>query len=186
MTWRHMVLATGLALLSTPVAADGASIRDFAGDWHGVEVHASDPKISVAPGDLDLKLNPEDDGFHLDWTTFERASDGQLQRQKAEASFAPTDRPDVFAFRPGSRSLFSRLFADPAIANPLKGDTLLWARLDAATLTVYSLAIDDHGGFDLNRYARTLTDHGMTVRYTHRIENDVILTIEGRLEKAGG
>ena len=48
------------------------------------------------------------------------------------------------------------------------------------------LAIDRHGGFDLDRYARTLTDEGMTVRYTRRIENDLILTIEGRLEAAGG
>ena len=87
---------------------------------------------------------------------------------------------------PAMTSLFSSLFADPATGNPLEGETLLWARLAGSTLTVYSLAIDAQGGFDLDRYARTLTDEGMAVRYTRRIENDVILTVEGRLEPAGG
>jgi hypothetical protein len=185
MRGRRVLLAAGLALVSTAVAADAASIQDFAGAWQGVELHASDSRIEATPDDLDLKLSPEDDGFRLEWTTFARTSDGHLQRRQVDARFAPTDRPGVFAFRPDHGSFFSRLFADPATANPLKGETLLWARLDGATLTVYSLAIDNRGGFDLNRYARTLTDGGMTVRYTHRIENDVILSVEGRVEKAG-
>ena len=87
---------------------------------------------------------------------------------------------------PADASLLSRLFADPATGNPLEGETLLWARLGGPTLIVYSLAIGSDGGFDLDRYARTLTDDGMTVRYTRRIENDLLLTVEGRLEAAGG
>jgi hypothetical protein len=186
MTWRPVLLATSLALVSAPVAAADARIADFAGEWHGVELHASDPSVVATPRDLDVQLSTDDGGFRLEWVTFERGPDGHLQREKLEARFAPTDRPGVFAFRPGESSLFSRLFGDPATANPLKGETLLWARLDGATLTVYSLAIDHHGGFDLDRYARTLTDHQMTIRYTHRVENDLMLTIEGRLEKPGG
>ena len=118
--------------------------------------------------------------------TVARENGGELRREKAEASFTPTDRPGVYAFDAGDESLFSSLFADPATGNPLEGETLLWARLAGPTLTVYSLAIDAQGGFDLDRYARTLTDEGMAVRYTRRIENDVILTLEGRLEPAGG
>jgi hypothetical protein len=186
MAWRHVLLATGLVLVSTIAAADDRSIRDFEGEWHGVEVRTNDQNLKATPQDLDFRLSPEGDGFHMEWITFERTADGGLERQKADASFAPTDRPGVFAFRPGKTSLFSRLFGDPATANPLEGKTLLWARLDGATLTVYSLAIDDHGGFDLNRCARTLADRQMTVQYTRRSANDVILTLEGRLEKAGG
>jgi hypothetical protein len=186
MTWRHIVLATGLALASTTVAAEDARIDAFKGDWHGTEVSASDQTVTLAPVDLDIRLQVQGSGFHMAWTGFERQADGRLARQAVDASFTPTNRPGVFAFDPGKPSLLSRLFADPATANPLKGETLLWARLEGPTLTVYSLAIDDHGGFDLDRYARTLTDHGMTVRYTHRVENDRILTVEGRLERAGG
>jgi hypothetical protein len=51
--------------------------------------------------------------------------------------------------RPGTGSLLSSLFADPAVGNPLEGDTLLWARLQDDALHVYSLAIDPGGGFAL-------------------------------------
>jgi hypothetical protein len=186
MTWRHILLAASLGLVSPAVAGGELSIRDFAGDWRGVEVTNSDQAIAATPKDLDLQLSPEGDGFRLNWIRLARAAGGGLERQKAEASFAPTDRPGVFAFRPGPTSLLGRLFGDPATANPLEGKTLLWARLDGATLTVYSLAIDERGGFDLNRAARTLADGKMTLQYTRRSENDVILTVEGRLEKAGG
>ena len=188
MTWRLILVATSLALASASAAADDAGINDFSGDWRGVELRVSgeDGKAAPTAEDLNVRLRREDVGFQMSWIGFERKGGEGLKRQKFEASFTPTDRPGVFAFNPGKPSLLSRLFADPATGNPLKGETLLWARLQGATLTVYSLAIDGHGGFDLDRYARTLTGNGMTVSYTHRIENDVILTIEGRLEKAGG
>ena len=188
MKWRLILVATSLALASVSAAADDTRIDDFYGNWQGVDLHATGTDGSVAPtaADLNVRLRREDAGFQMSWIAFERQGGAGLKRQKFDASFTPTNRPGVFAFNPGKPSLLSRLFADPATGNPLKGETLLWARLEGATLTVYSLAIDDHGGFDLDRYARTLTDDGMTVRYTHRIENDRILTIEGRLEKAGG
>jgi hypothetical protein len=67
----------------------------------------------------------------------------------------------------------------------LEGETLLWARLEETALVVYSLSIDPDGGFDLNRYARTLSDGGMVVNYQRRIEGREPVSIEGRLERAG-
>ncbi len=188
MKWRLILVATSLALASASAAANDTRIDDFYGNWQGVELQVTGADGVMAPTakDLNVELRRADAGFEMSWIAFEREAGGVLKRHKFEASFTPTDRPGVFAFNPGKPSLLSRLFADPATGNPLKGETLLWARLEGGTLTVYSLAIDHHGGFDLDRYARTLTDGGMTVRYTHRIENDLMLTIEGRLEKAGG
>jgi hypothetical protein len=188
MRWRHVTVAVGLLLASASGAAADATIQDFSGAWQGVELRSNgdDKGLKFMPEDLDVQIRSDGDGFHMSWTGFSRQDGGELTRQKTEARFTPTDRPGVYAFDPGGASLLSRLFADPATGNPLKGETLLWARLVGPTLTVYSLAIDRHGGFDLDRYARTLTDEGMTVRYTRRIENDLILTIEGRLEAAGG
>lgn len=188
MRWRHVTVAVGLLLASAGGAAAEATIQDFSGSWRGVELRTSgdDKGLQFTPEDLDVQIRRDGDGFHMTWTGFSRQDGGELTRQKTEASFTPTDRPGVYAFEPGAPSLLSRLFADPATGNPLKGETLLWARLVGPTLTVYSLAVGSDGGFDLDRYARTLTDEGMTVRYTRRIENDLILTIEGRLEAAGG
>jgi hypothetical protein len=102
-----------------------------------------------------------------------------------DATFAPTDVPGVFAFAPSSGSLLSSLFADPAVGNPLEGDTLLWARLQDDTLHVYSLAIDPSGGYALEHSTGQLTGDGMVTRYELRSENDRIVAVKGRLERAG-
>ena len=74
---------------------------------------------------------------------------------------------------------------DP-VGNPLTGDTLLWARLQDAKLHVYSLAIDDDGGFALDHSTGELIEGGLVTRYVLRLENDRIVTVEGRLERTGG
>lgn len=187
MTWRYALLAVILILGSTDGLADDASIKPFLGSWRGTEARTSGHEdLALQPQDLNVRISPERDGFRVGWVGFTRGEDGGLTREKVEAAFSPTDRPGVFALRPGGKSLLGRLFADPANGHPLKGETLLWARLEGATLTVYSLSVDSRGGFDLDRYARTLSEGGMTIRYTHRVENDEVLTIEGRLEAAGG
>jgi hypothetical protein len=169
------------------LAAD-AKIEQFSGNWRGAALQTSGDVGSAVftPGDLDLRIRPEGDGFRINWVAFSRDAGGGLKREKAEAKFVPTDRPGVFAYSRGGSSLLGRLFADPATGNPLKGETLLWARLQGETLTVYSLAINSVGGFQVDRCARTLTDHDMMVHCTQRIENDRILIVEGRVEAAGG
>jgi hypothetical protein len=186
MKWRQALLVLVLVLGATSSLADDALIKPFSGGWRGTEITTSGGDgLALKPQDLDIRIHPDDNGFHINWVGFGRGEDGGLKREKVEATFAPTKRPGVFAFAPGGKSLLSRLFADPATGNPLNGETLLWARLEGKTLTVYSLAINPRGGFDLDRYARTLTENGMTIRYTRRVENDQILTIEGRLTAAG-
>ena len=184
MKWRHVAVVIALALPSGSAVADEATIQDFSGIWRGVEVSTSgdDAGLALTPEDLNVEVRTDGAGFVMSWTGFSRADDGKLVRQHSEASFMPTDRPGVYAFDAGASSLFSRLFADPATGNPLNGETLLWARLAGPTLTVYSLAIDDRGGFALDRYGRSLTDRGMSAHYTLRTENDLVLAVDGRLE----
>jgi len=184
MKWRHVAVVLALALPSARALAGDATIEDFNGTWRGVEVQSSgdDDGLAFTPEDLDVQIRSESGGFSMGWTGFSRDDDGKLVRERSDASFTPTDRPGVFAFEAGAPSLFSRLFADPATGNPLRGETLLWARLAGPTLTVYSLAIDHEGGFALDRYARSLTDQGMSAHYTLRTQNDLVLTVDGRLE----
>ena len=103
----------------------------------------------------------------------------RLAARPLEATFAPTDVPGC-SLRSGTRSLLSSLFADPTVGNPLQGDTLLWARLQDDTLHVYSLAIDQAGGFALEHSTGRLTDDGMVARYELRSQNDRIAIVEGR------
>ena len=91
----------------------------------------------------------------------------------------------MFVFDPEQSSLLLSLFGDPATNNPLEGEPLLWARLDGDTLSVYGLAINPDGSFDLYQHVRTVTGEAMTARQMHRTERDAVV-LEGRLARAGG
>lgn len=187
MRWRQGAIVAGIAAALSDGGAMAATIDDFVGRWQGIELEISGdaPDLALEPGHLDFEIGRKDGGFRISWTGLGRADNG-LRPQTVEADFVPTERPGVFAYDPGSPSLLGRLFADPSTGNPLEGDTLLWARLEGETLTVYGLSIGSDGGFELERYARTLDDGGIAVRYTHRAENDRVVTVEGRLAAAGG
>jgi hypothetical protein len=187
MRWRRALAATALLVGPGAASADQLTIRDFVGEWRGTEVNIDAPEQApkLAPSDLDMTITEANGGFQIRALALGREPDGSLAARPLEAAFAPTDAPGVFAFNPGRGSLLSSLFADPAVGNPLRGDTLLWARLQDDTLHVYSLAIDPGGGFALEHSTGRLTGDGIVARYELRSQNDRIAIVEGRLERAG-
>ena len=50
------------------------------------------------------------------------------------------------------------------ISGGLEGEPLLWARLEVDTLSVYGLAINPDGSFDLYQHVRTVSGDTMTAR----------------------
>jgi hypothetical protein len=187
MRWRRALAATALLVGPSVASADQVTIQDFVGEWRGAEVSVDAPEqaLKLAPSDLDMTITEANGEFQIRALALGREPDGTLAARPLEASFAPTEVPGVFAFDPGTGSLLSSLFADPAVGNPLKGDTLLWARLQDDTLHVYSLAIDPAGGFALGHSTGRLTDDGMVAKYELRSQNDWVATVQGRLERAG-
>jgi hypothetical protein len=185
MAWRHVVAV--VTLLLTPGAGTAAGIEDFVGEWRGVEVSVEGraPTFELTPADLDMSIAEEGTGFRVRTFALARGSDGGLAVNPIDALFAPTETPGVFAYEPPAGSLLSSLFADPTVGNPLQGDTLVWARLQDGALHVYSLAIDDRGGFALKHSTGQLTAEGMATRFMLRLENEQIVTVEGLLERAG-
>lgn len=182
----YRVLAA-FGLLLAPQVATAAEIHDFFGEWRGVEVSIDGPAASREPeaAELAMMLADHDGGFRLQTFTLARQHDGGIVLEPLEATFAPTETPGVFAYEPARGSLLSRLFADPSVGNPLEGDTLIWARLQDDTLHVYSLAIDDRGGFALEHSTGQLTKDGMVMRSLLRQENEQIVALEGLFERAG-
>jgi hypothetical protein len=184
---RPLVLI-GVILAAGPAFGQDSLPSSFYGDWQGEELTVEDGSngLEVTAEDLGVRIESDGSGFRMHWRALSRErAGGALTRREVEARFEPAGRPGVFAFDPGQSSLLLRLFGNPSTNNPLEGEPLLWARLDGETLSVYGLAINAEGGFDLYQHVRTLTGEGMTARHIHRTEREAV-TLDGRLVRAGG
>ncbi|NNG03469.1 MAG: hypothetical protein HKM95_05135 [Inquilinus sp.] len=155
---RRLWAATAVTLLLAAPAAWGAALPDaFYGRWigsglaEGIDTRA----LELSPRDLDVSIEPDDDGFRVQWTTVirEAASPAANTRERAASlTFQPTDRPGVFSAKESG--------------NPQDGGVLSWARLAGDTLSVFQMAMTDRGGFAFTAYARTLTDTGMALEFS--------------------
>jgi hypothetical protein len=188
MVWLRRLMIVAALLLPASAAGQQASIGDFTGEWRGMELTIKGPEAPELPAAfLNMQIRPAASGFRIRWNALGRV-DGKLEPREIDSSFVPTDRPGVFAFDAyQGTSLFGRLFASPATGNPLEGQILVWARIEAATLVVYGLSIQPSGGYDIHRHAWTLTGDGTSsAQYVRRTEDAQVMTVEGRLERVGG
>jgi hypothetical protein len=183
--WSALAVVIGLLTGAGVATADEAAIADFYGEWQGVTAEVQGIG-GVTPQDLSVTIRPDGTGFRMQWTELEIGSGGVAGRRDVRVSFDPTGQPGVFAYREEPGSMLERLFASPATSNPLEGETLLWARLVGPTLTVYSLALDHDGGFQLDRYEHTLQEGSMSYVGSRRTGRGPIAIVEGRLEPGPG
>ena len=148
--WAPRLAALGLLLaLVAPPAAMAGVLEDLRGRW-----------AAASGGATAMEWATSDDGFALTWTPRDGAS--------TTIWFSSVGRPNVYAGSAKGWSMMGAMFGGDAPVNPLNGDTLYWARTTADALYVYSLAIDDKGGFVLDRYAAHLEQGALAVTMTRR------------------
>ena len=64
------------------------------------------------------------------------------------------------------------VFGHEVPLDPMKGEPFVWGRIEGKTLTVFSLFIDEKGGYELQQYDRTLADGGLDLSFS-RFRNGV-------------
>lgn len=166
-------------------AAGASSIDPFAGSWAGHMIEAADD--SVQADTISIEIIEQDDGFELSWQDLAQDKQGGINADALQARFVRTNREGVFEVAPKAGSFLDRMFASPEKGNPLDGETLLWARLDAESLAVYSLTIDKDGGFNLDHYTWTRTDDGLDLKFREQSEElGKAFMINGQLIPAEG
>ena len=108
-----------------------------------------------------MEWSTSDGGFALAWTPRDGAP--------TTVWFAPAGRPKVYTgSAKGGWSMMGAMFGDDDPVNPLSGGTLYWARSADDAVYVYSLAIDDRGGFVLDRYAAHPAQDALAITMTRR------------------
>jgi len=171
-----------LAAVALPAQAD-EDISRFFGTYVGSGNAENIARGDVEVRDLDVTITAhKDDGFVLKWITVVRGEDGartgeDVKRREVEETFIPAkDRPNVFIPAPNGG-----LFQKAETPNPLDGEAARWAAIEGNAMTVYSLAISEGGGAELQVYRRALTEKGMDISYLRLHDEDVVLRMKGTL-----
>jgi len=171
-----------LAAVALPAQAD-EDISRFFGTYVGSGNAENIARGDVEVRDLDVTITAhKDDGFVLKWIRVVRGEDGartgeDVKRREVEETFIPAkDRPNVFIPAPNGG-----LFQKAETPNPLDGEAARWAAIEGNAMTVYSLAISEGGGAELQVYRRALTEKGMDISYLRLHDEDVVLRMKGTL-----
>lgn len=171
------VLAIALGTISAVFAAS-YSIKPFIGTYEG-EALSDTRGGQISKRDINVEIKPfKRSGFTVDWMTIRHKSDGELSRKKYSISFEPTKRPGIY-----SSAMRTNMFGDEVPHDPLKGDPLVWAKIEGESLIVYVMIITEEGGYEMQTYRRTLTDVGMQLEFSRVGDGKPLRIVTGELKR---
>lgn len=170
------VLFAGLVLATAAMAEPGR----FVGNYTGSAVVQSSNGEDI-PRDMSVEITEADDGFNVRWTSITYRLDGRTKEKSYAIDFVESEREGVY-----SAAQKKNMFGHLEPLDPMKGEPYAWARIKGDTLTVYSLFVDQSGGYNLQQYDRTLTDGGLTLRFQVVRNGEVLRAVETFLERAEG
>ncbi len=154
--------ALSFALLATQLTA--AEISDFVGVYSGsAEMVSADGKTS--PRDMSVAISETKKGFEVSWTTTIYRANGRVKESSYDIDFVPSDRDGIYA-----AAMQTNVFGHSVQLDPMKGEPYVWGRIIGDTMTVYSLFVNDDGGYELQQYDRTLADGGLQLEFS-RVRN---------------
>ncbi len=158
-------VVTGLsavcAALCLGAMAALADITPFVGDYKGSADVLSVDGTST-PRDMSVKIRDTKDGFSVEWTSVSYKSDGRVKEASYAISFVPSQRDGVYA-----AAMTRNVFGHAVQLDPMKGEPFVWGRIDGDTMTVYSLFVDDVGGYEIQQFDRTLAQGGLMLEFTN-------------------
>lgn len=172
---RSACIATMAGLTAWLGVAVAAPLDPMAGSWRGEEAAGA----SIDAADLNMRVTPRSDGFDLAWT-----EPGMPGNERTVVKFFETDRPGIFVEGEGGGWLFSMLGGDKRL-DPLKGDTLRWARVEGDRLMVYRLDVAEDGGYRLDRYAWDNKGGELDFSFERRTHDGDPVQATGHLVRAG-
>lgn len=152
-----------LLLILLPGLSWAQGIVPFVGTYEGTAEFTFDGKTEQR--DMSTRITKTKDGFEISWTTMITRANGRIKDSTYTIGFVASPREQIY----GS-AMKTNVFGKPEPLDPLKGEPFVWARLDDKTLSVYSLFINEIGGYEMQEYHRTLTEGGLNLLF-RRLRN---------------
>ncbi|WP_348540245.1 hypothetical protein [Ruegeria sp. R14_0] len=157
--------------------AQAGDIKPFVGDYVG-SANVVDDDGTETPRDMSVSIHETKEGFNVSWKTTTYKPDGRVKEQSFSIDFKQSDRSDVY-----SAAMKRNVFGHEVPLDPMQGEPFVWGRIEGQTLTVFSLFIDEKGGYELQQFDRTLAEGGMNLSFS-RFRNGVkSRSVETFLEK---
>lgn len=162
-----LALVLLLSLVLCGVSGAGSARADLAEDMERfVGEYAGSAEISRADGttenrDMSVTIETGKDSFTVEWTSVTYKSDGRKKEKSYSIDFQPSDREGIFA-----AAMKRNVFGHSVQLDPMKGEPYVWGRVSGDTLTVFSMFVDDEGGYEMQQFDRTLGDGGLLLEFT--------------------
>lgn len=177
---RRKAAGTLLGLFLFSHAAWGLDLGELFGTYVGVATAEDLATGTTKERHLDVVISPyRKKGFQINWITVILV-DGRrdvpgVRRKVNRALFVPGKRKCCFVqvdeYNP---------FSERKPRHPMEGEPVRWAVLDASGLRLYSFAVTEGGGYELQTYDRRLMEHGIDLRYELIKDGVVKRRITGR------
>ena len=178
-----VVILTAALPAGSGAALAGGHQEGFYGSFVGSGTAKRVAEKKTEQRDLDVTVEAyKKGGFTIKWITVIRGTNGarvgdDVKRRAVEENFMPLeDRAGVFVLAPKGG-----LFQKAELPNPLRGEPMRWATVAKGAMTIYSMAIGDDGGSELQVYRRTLTEKGMDISFLRMRDETVVVRMEGTL-----
>ncbi|MEY8831320.1 hypothetical protein AB9K34_23355 [Sedimentitalea sp. XS_ASV28] len=149
-----------IALLCLAASGAWADIGRFVGHYTG-SAEMIDMDGTTEPRDMSVTISQTRKGFSVEWTTTRYKSENRIKEATFMIDFLPTDRDGVF-----SAAMKRNVFGHQTQLDPMRGEPYVWARIEGDTLTVFSLFVNDSGGYEMQQFDRTLTQGGLDLKFT--------------------
>jgi len=174
---KNSIVAGFLLLMGLQSAvAEDVSIKAFSGLWEGNAVSYSNSSVNfpITSRDLDVEIKPAGDSrFEITWRT--------LQRQKGSPDKPKTELKETTRIYEKSES--GAIWKQQPAGDGFGGHPLSWVTIKDQTLTLYSMAVHEDGGYDMLIYNRTLTGLNMKLDFKAIRNGEVRRTAGGTLIK---
>lgn len=149
-----------VAWVSLSIAA-WADITPFVGTYEGsAEVIRADGTTQLRDMSVEIEARKKG-GFNVKWTTVTYKESGKTKSKSYSVEFLPSERAGIY-----SAAMEVNVFGHAVQLDPMKGEPYVWGRIHGDTLTVYSLHVDDEGGWEMQEFDRTLAEGGLNLVFS--------------------
>lgn len=155
---------------SPPAAAAEDGLAAFFGTFGGdaLAKNRESRYFGVGLRASEITIAKDGDGFTITWSTTKKG-DGDAKTKSTSLTFEPAARAGVYKATESGE--------------PADGKPYIWASVRDRTMTMYILAVNEKGGYDLSVYERTVTDDGMDIRFRRIRDGEPMRIVAGELKR---